>query len=74
MFLLHITSAGPVILIGEQWRPIQLRSFPRMWAEKRFWIKGTIQADNHQYVFTQVENMYPVVSLEDERTEVLLQK
>jgi hypothetical protein len=72
MFLLHVTSAGPVILVGEQWRSIQLRSFPRMWAEKRFWIKGTIQSDNNQYVFTQVENMYPVVSLEEhERTEVL---
>jgi hypothetical protein len=75
MFLLHVTSAGPVILIGEQWRPIQLRSFPRMWTEKRFWIKGTIQSDNHQYAFTQVENMYPVVSIdENEHTEVLLQK
>jgi hypothetical protein len=46
-----------------------------MWADKRFWIKGTIQADNQQYAFTQVENMYPVVSLEEnEHNEVLLQK
>jgi hypothetical protein len=72
LFLLHITSAGPVILIGDQWRPIQLRSFPSMWADKRFWIRGTIQADGQQYVFTQVENMYPVLSLEENaRTEVL---
>jgi hypothetical protein len=70
-FLLNITAAGPVILIGEQWRPIQLRSFPSMWAEKRFWIKGTVQANGNMYVFTQIENMYPVISMEEQvRTEI----
>ena len=66
MFLFNITSAGPVILIGEQWKPVQLRSFPRMWVDNRFWVKGTIQQEGNQYVFTQIENVYPVISLEEQ--------
>ncbi len=66
MFLFNITSAGPVILVNEQWKPVQLRSFPRMWADNRYWVKGIVQQEGNQYVFTQIENVYPVISIEEQ--------
>ncbi|SDY70618.1 YecA family protein [Thermoactinomyces sp. DSM 45892] len=66
MFMLGISGTGPVLLIGERWVPVQLRAFPAIWSDERFWIRGTIQMSGNHCIFTHIENVYPMTLMEEE--------
>jgi hypothetical protein len=65
MFMLAVSSAGPVLLVKNKWKPIYLRGFPTIWSDYRFWVRGLIQSDENGCSFVQVENLYPMVTLLD---------
>jgi hypothetical protein len=66
LYQLSVSSTGPVLLVGDKWVPVKLNGFPPMWAENRFWIRGSIQKRNAESVFTKIENVYPVFELSEE--------
>lgn len=76
MFMLAISAAGPMLLVGEQWVPLQLRAFPAIWSDERFWIRGTVRMSENNCAFTQIENVFPMTLMEENlpNTHVLGQK
>ncbi|SFJ06779.1 SEC-C domain-containing protein [Thermoflavimicrobium dichotomicum] len=65
MFMLAVSSTGPVLLVKNKWKPIHLRGFPTIWSDYRFWVRGTVQFDKNACYFIHVDNLYPMVTILD---------
>lgn len=66
MFVLEITASGPVLLVGDKWVPVQLRAFPAIWSDERFWIRGTIRMGENTCTFTRIDNVYPMIVMKSD--------
>lgn len=69
MYQLATSSSVPVVQVDSQWIPVKLNGFPPVWCENRFWVSGSLIQHNGVAMFTQIQNVYPVVMTEEsERT------
>lgn len=64
MYQLSATSSGLVVSIDDKWIPVKLNGYPPMWQENGFWIRGSIEKYNGFVVFTRIENVFPVITIE----------
>lgn len=74
MFMLAVAPSSPILLVENRWRPVQLRGFPSLWSDLRFWIRGTLVIDGQQCYFTQIDDVYPMVIPEDLASASINQK
>jgi hypothetical protein len=68
MYMLAMSSTGPVLRVEDKWMPAHLAGFP--WADQRFWVRGLITMDAQGCLFTRVDGVYPMVLL-DKQLKVL---
>ncbi|SEN06888.1 SEC-C motif-containing protein [Lihuaxuella thermophila] len=73
MYMLAVSSTGPVLFVEDKWVPVHLLGFPSMYADSRFWVRGSIEIRPSGCYFTKVEGVYPMI-LVDKQLQVLGQK
>ncbi|WP_147635526.1 hypothetical protein [Risungbinella massiliensis] len=66
VFLLSVSTTGPVVYVGNQWRECNLLNFPSLYVNQRFWIRGSLIVQQHLCTITELNQIYPMVPLEEE--------
>ncbi|MFC4546009.1 YecA family protein [Paenactinomyces guangxiensis] len=73
MYMLAVSSTGPVLFVEDKWVPVHLLGFPDIYADNRFWVRGCIEVKSSGCYFTKVEGVYPMILI-DKQLQVLGQK